>query len=364
MRVIVGLGHPAHYHLFKHFIEHCKINGIVHKVVILNKDVLEDLLIRDNIPFTKLIDKKPTKSLFEKLKELKRANKEFKIVVKEFKPSIMIGCINQIAYAGWGKRIPSIFFAEDDFKATFLQGLLVYPFIDKVLTPVSTSVGPFKYKQIKYNSFHELAYLHPNHFKPEINKVKGLVEEGKPYVILRFSDLKAYHDLNKGGISTALAFKIIRILSPKVNIYITSERPLVDELEPYRINIPSTSMHHALYYADLFIGDSQTMAAEAAILGTPAIRYNNFIGKLGYLDEIELTFSLGFGISVGHEDILLDKIEELVSVENLNDEWQIKKNRFLAQKIDYSKFMIWFVSNYPKSLRILKKNPRVQDKFK
>jgi predicted glycosyltransferase len=34
---------------------------------------------------------------------------------------------------------------------------------------------------------------------------------------------------------------------------------------------------------DLYIGDSQTMAAEAAVLGIPSIRFNSFVGKLVYL---------------------------------------------------------------------------------
>lgn len=29
------------------------------------------------------------------------------------------------------------------------------------------------------------------------------------------------------------------------------------------------------------------MAAEATILGTPSIRFNDFVGKLGYLEELE-----------------------------------------------------------------------------
>jgi len=31
-----------------------------------------------------------------------------------------------------------------------------------------------------------------------------------------------------------------------------------------------------LYYANVYIGDSQTMATEASVLGTPAIRSNSF----------------------------------------------------------------------------------------
>ena len=56
-------------------------------------------------------------------------------------------------------------------------------------------------------------------------------------------------------------------------------------------------MHHALYFAEMFIGDSQTMTAEAAVLGTPALRLNNFVGKLGYLNELERKFNLTYGLN-------------------------------------------------------------------
>jgi predicted glycosyltransferase len=46
----------------------------------------------------------------------------------------------------------------------------------------------------------------------------------------------------------------------------------------------------------MYIGDSQTMTAEAAVLGTPAIRFNDFVGELSYLEELEYTFDLTYGI--------------------------------------------------------------------
>ena len=66
-------------------------------------------------------------------------------------------------------------------------------------------------------------------------------------------------------------------------MYITSERELPEEFEKYRIKIKVNDIAHAIYFAELLIADSQTMSAEAAVLGTPYIRYNDFIGKISYL---------------------------------------------------------------------------------
>lgn len=364
MKIIIGLGHPAHYHLFKNFIKYCDVKLMDYKIIILNKDILEELLKRENISYTKLISKTKTKNVYTKLKELKLANKKFNEIADEFKPNLLIGCINQIAFYSSKKRIPSLFFAEDDFKATFIQGFLIYPFITNILTPVSTSVGPFKNKQVKYESFHELAYLHPNHFSPDKSKIRQLINDNNPYYILRFSDLKAYHDINKGGITNKLAKKLIELLSEKGNVYITSEKPLDKLFEPYRIQIPSNHMHHALYYADIFIGDSQTMAAEAAILGTPALRFNNFVGKLGYLEELEHKYKLTFGFRPEQDKELILRTKELLFHKSLKEVWQNRRAKLLEEKIDYSKFMIWFIENYPKSQQIMKENPDYQYNFK
>jgi len=350
--------------LFKNLIKYCEKKNYHYKVIVLNKDGLENLLIDDNIPYKKLLQKKNTRSLIIKYKELKIANKQFDEIVKVFKPDLLVGCINQIAHIGWKRKIPSVFFAEDDFRATFLQGMLTYPFIKIILTPDVTNVGMFRRKQVKHKSYHELAYLHPNHFKADKDKIKSLLNNDRPYYILRFSNLKAYHDINKKGINQVIAKKLIEILKPHGNIYITSERELESELEPYRISINPLDMHDALYYAQMFIGDSQTMTAEAAVLGTPALRFNDFVGKLGYLEDLEHTYHLTFGFKTCQETELLKKTKELLLTENIKVEWKKRRLRMLDDKLDFAKFSEWFIENCSDSATKMKKNPDYQVRFK
>jgi predicted glycosyltransferase len=52
----------------------------------------------------------------------------------------------------------------------------------------------------------------------------------------------------------------------------------------YSIKIPSEYIHDVLYYADLFVSESGTMASETAILGTPVV-YVNSLPLMGYLQE-------------------------------------------------------------------------------
>ncbi|MBL7935369.1 MAG: hypothetical protein JNM51_06135, partial [Bacteroidia bacterium] len=57
MTVLVYLGHPAHFHLFKESIKSLQAKS--HKVVIVikSKDVLEKLLIDSNLPYINIAPK-------------------------------------------------------------------------------------------------------------------------------------------------------------------------------------------------------------------------------------------------------------------------------------------------------------------
>jgi len=221
-------------------------------------------------------------------------------------------------------------------------------YCNTVLSPISCGSEPYDYKTIKYPGFHELAYLHPNHFTPNREVVERLGDT--PYFILRFSSLDAHHDDNRTGITDELATSLIEILKPHGRVYITSERPLRSEFDDYRIGIHPKDMHHAMAFADLYIGDSQTMAAEAAVLGTPSLRFNDFVGKLGYLDELEHKYGLTFGFKTTQKDKLLNKVSEIVNDHNAKILWPDMREQMLKERVDVARFWTWFFVNYPASL--------------
>ena len=206
--------------------------------------------------------------------------------------------------------------------------------------------------------------MHPNYFKPDKNVINQFNPSGSPYFILRLVSLTASHDIGKSGIYDEFVKKIIFILEKKGKVFITSERKLPDFLEKYRIKINPLNIHHALYYANLVIGDSQTMIAEAAVLGTPAIRFNDFVGKLSYLEELEKKYKLAFGFRTNESEFLIEKIDELLTKKNLKKEWQRRRQKMLYEKIDVTDFMVWFIDNYPESFHIRKDNPDYQYNFK
>jgi predicted glycosyltransferase len=221
---------------------------------------------------------------------------------------------------------------------------LTVPFADAILTlnSVRHSYGT---KEIRANSYKELAYLHPNWFRPNPDVLKDAgLHQGEKFVLLRFVAWGAYHDIGNGSFDYDSKRKLIRELKKYARVFISSESKLPDEFENYRFPLRSDRMHDFLYHAHLLICDSQTMATEAAIVGTPAIRCNSFVGEkdMGNFVELEQKYDMIYNYSDPNQAI--DKAVELIRINNLKEQWQRKKDTVLNDKIDLSRFMIDYVN--------------------
>jgi predicted glycosyltransferase len=113
----------------------------------------------------------------------------------------------------------------------------------------------------------------------------------------------------------------------------------------------------------MFIGDSQTMTSEAAILGTPALKCNSFAHRLSLPNLLEQKYDLCYAFSNIEFEKMLNKIDELLENENLKQDWQKKAKIFINDSIDPTQFLVWFIENYPKSVSIMKSIPGYQFNF-
>lgn len=360
-RIAIFLGHPAHFHLFKNTVKYLQQDGYHVDFLVKRKDILEELVIKAKYNFyiIRKQERKNTSKLFLILSVL-RMNWHTWIYFLRKKPKLYIGTTSGSDMLG----IPSIVCNEDDATVVPLFAKITYPTANTILTPLVCDNGKWNSKSIKYNSYHELAYLHPNHFTPDFSIVQRYLATDKPYFIIRFAKLSAHHDSGMKGIDNEIANQIIQMLKPHGNIYITSERALGPQFEPYRMHIDPIDMHHVMAFADIYIGDSQTMAAEAGVLGVPFIRYNDFVGRIGYLRELEDNYNLGFGIKSGQEEVLMQTLKNLLHMSNRKEVFQERRKKMLDDKIDYAKFLTWFIENFPKSKQIMKDNPEYQYNFK
>ena len=376
MNIGLFLGHPAHFHMLKNTAKALSKKGHDVYFVIKKKDILENLLTDAGYTYTIIRGLRKTNKMIDLLKSV--IEMEFKLCEFLNKKEIDILIGSSLSFASRViMRTPTIIMGEDDWHVVPKYAMLVNPFANAILTPIVCDNGKWTKKSTKYPSYHELAYLHPNHFTASREVVESYgIATSKPYFILRFASLNAHHDDGIKGINTEIAQRLIDILSPHGQIYITSERELEPQFEPYRIRINPLDMHHVMAFASLYIGDSQTMAAEAGVLGTPFVRFNDFVGRIGYLRELEDVYQLGYGIHASPlteespirrndgslqpsgTDALYNAVETLVAMpaDERKALFTARREKMLSEKIDYAKFLTWFIENYPASAKETKQN--------
>lgn len=360
-KILFCLGHPSHFHLYKNIIHELKKNGCSVIIAISNKDILERLLDEYEFNYEVISEKKNDDNFFKKIsKVLISTFYLYKVVIKN-KPDLMIGCLTQMGIVGFVTGISAIFNAEDDINYTYLQSVITYPFMESVIAPTPINVSVFSYKKISYEGYQKLAYLHPRRFQPDKSRIK--MNKGI-FFIIRLANLRSYHDINNSGINDKVLDKVIDILTPRGQILITSERSIPERFERYRFRGDIKDMHHYLFFASLYIGDSQSMAVEAALLGVPGIRFNKFAGRISILNELENKYGLTFGITSSETDKLYRKIEEIVEMKDSRNIFQERREKMLNDKIDVTSFLVWFIKNYPESRTLVKNNPEFWERFK
>lgn len=265
--------------------------------------------------------------------------------VKKFGPYIIIGTGPIEAWISVLLRKPCIIF-DDSEPIPFLERLSWIYIADAILTPICyrKNLGE---RQIRFAGYKELVYLHPNYFKPDpkIYNELGIGGEEK-YVILRFNVFDAVHDIGRHGFAISDQFKLVKELGKYARVFISPEGALPVELEKHRLPISYDRIHHALYYAQLLVSDTQTMTTEAAILGTPVVRCNNFVGPndMGNFVELEQKYDLIY--SFVKSELAIQKAVELIQRPNLKEEWAKKRQILLNDKIDVTQFMVDFIENY------------------
>lgn len=371
MNVLIQLSHPAHFHLYKIVAKNLMEDGNKVLFVIKSKDILETLLQNAGLPYVNINQHAHRGSKFGILWDM--FVREWRIIklCRKHKIDLITGSTPETAHVSWLLRIHGVNTGEDDLDVVPAFKKIAGPVIQCFVAPDPCDAGPVENRTAHYPGYHELAYLHPNHFTPDPKIVEAYgIDTSKPYFVMRFASLNAHHDSGIKGINTEIAERLVKILEPHGTIYITSERPLEPQFEKYRIKINPLDMHHVMAFASLYIGDSQTMAAEAGVLGVPFVRFNDFVGRIGYLRELEDVYELGYGIHAtqlkseelirradgsaqpsGVEE-LYKRVEQLVAMssEERRATFQSRRQKMLDDKIDCAKFLTYFIESYPQSV--------------
>jgi len=355
MRILIDIGHPAHVHYFRNLAENFIKKGS--EVLFTTRDKEIAIKLLDYYKFNYVNFGKPFKSRIGKIWGLFWFTWWLLIVALKFKPDMYLNATQYSAMVAWLLRKPHISL-EDTFNME--QVRLYMPFTSIVLTGSYPHPGLGK-KELCYDGYQELAYLHPKQYKPEHKIFVELgIKENEAYVVLRFISWSASHDFGSRRMSFEQKLELIATLEKYVRIFISSEAELSRELEKYQLRLPPHRIHDVLASASLYIGEGATMASECAMLGIPAIYIN---AQDAYtIREQEKKYGLIF--SFREFKGVLDKALELLNQRDLKSEFKQRKERMLAEKIDLTAYLVWFVENYPESKKIAMKDSTLQLRFK
>ena len=338
MRILVDIGHPAHVHLFRNFINVMEKRGNRVLATIRDRENVRKLLDYYQISYLSLGEYK--KTISGKIGTLLYYNKRLYSISKKFRPDIFLS--HGSMYAAHVSTLlskPHISFEDTEHSTE--QIILYKPFTDVILTSYAFERNLGK-KQVRYHGYHELAYLHPKYYTKDLGILDLLgLDANEKYIIIRFVSWSATHDLGVSGLSLEMKRNLVHALSKYAKVFITSEGSLPNDLEEYRLTFSPEKVHDALSSASLYIGEGATMASECAVLGTPGIYVNSL--NLGYINE-----QIKYGLVVQCKTFpeIIETAKNWLKNDNLKDEFKEKRDKMLADKNNLTDFLLDFVDSY------------------
>lgn len=354
MKLLIDIGHPAHVHFFKNIISNLLHKGHEVKIVMRAREITKHLLEKYNLDYEYL--SKNYRGLTRKAIGMFRIDYRLYKIAKSFDPDILMG-IGSLYSAHVSKLLRKASIVFTDTEHAVLINKLAFPFATTVLTPSCFHGRVSKKKHVRYKGYHELAYLHPNYFKPDSAVLEWLdLSKDERFFIIRFSSLDASHDIRKRGFDFRGKDEIkgfLRRLEEHGRPFLANEIELGKNFEKYSLRTPPEQIHSLLSYATLYIGEGATMASEAGVLGVPWIYAST--KRLGYLDDQESRY--GLGVTLDSSEKVFKKALELLENENLRNEWRMKRERMLENSVDVTRFVTEFIDGYPESfIRLIEKS--------
>lgn len=343
MRILVDISHPAHAHFYRHMHGEFLSRGHDVLVVARDKEVTLDLLEQFGIP-ARSVGRSGHKSFVGQAAELIRRDSALVSECLRFRPHVLLTRNPSGAQAA--RVVPGVrgVFDTDDGPAVGLHWKLAAPFAHVITTPQCLR-GRFGRKHVTYPSFKALAYLHPDRFSPDPN-IRDQLGLGptESYALVRLVALDASHDRSISGLSARGRRAAISALERNVSVFVSSEVPLEGDMRRYQPPLPASAIHDLIASAEVVVGDSQTVTAEAAVLGTPALHCSTFSGRVDYLVELEQRYGLVASFPPDEEDRLLERLARFDDLRAWKEEAIHARARLLAESVDLTAWYVDFVT--------------------
>lgn len=376
MKVLFSINHPSQYHSLKNLAKNIVNLGGEVVFFIQERGMIGSLAANDGFQYCYSVSPKLRKYFKRPRSVAIRAllsiiQQEFNILKYNLfnKVDFMIGSDIAIAHVGFLMRRKTFIFADDDY--VFIKPFchMVYPFATHIVASKVVDVHKWSHKKIWYHGTQKGSYLHPDYFSPDATVLDRYNLRGTRYFILRLVNFVALHDVQHGtvtGIGDELLKAIIDVLKEKGRIILNLEDGLRSNYAEYVTKIAPKDMHSLMYYADLLVGDSQSMHIEAALLGTPSIRSNKWVTsrhKMSVIDYLETKYRICFSIAPSDTEGIINQIQSLLQP-GTKGKWQELRKQYFQENTNLTDFISWIIGNYPKNLEIWKQNSDIVDKFK
>lgn len=345
-RVFFDLNHPADFHFFKHLMKWMNTQNIPIKVVARDKECLHLLLDDAGIAYTSRGRGK--NSITGKYLYGIQILLLLLFMFIKFRPNLACGLSSPylvIASRILGK--PCITFDDTDNNPRLL------PLIRKSTFLISPSTYPHNFHKRHFHLpvLKELAYLHPGLFNSEVER-SGL--------FFRITRTDSIHHSTSSKLDHSVVLERMESLSREHTVFLSSELEIkyLDNTSIRPAN--PIQIHKDLASCNVFWGNSATMAAEAAVLGIPAV----FVSaeKFAYITELE---QYGLLYYYHPADLVnsLNKLEVIMNGDPSEDQLLHSRKKLLREKLDISAFMVWFIDNLPQSADTMASNPEYALRF-
>jgi len=331
LKFLFEISHPSRVHNFKHVIWELQRRGHDVKIGAIKKEITYELLNAYNLEFTELGENKPG-NIIRKIPLIFEAVYNLHNIASEFNPDVFISSyspISAIVSRVHGKK----HIAFHDTENTGLTDPFTAPFTDIICTP-NCFKRDFGKKQVRFEGYKELCYLHPKYFKPDpsvLEKINANV--GDPLIVLRLVSFSAHHDIGQHGLENPI--EMIHRLEKYGRVILSSETH-IPKLQQYEVKLPPEDIHSLLYYSNMYVGDGSTMATEAGVLGTPSLYISSFKGTLGNFIELEDRYGLVYSYETDRE--ALEKAVSILEDPNSKKVWASKREVLLKNTIDVNEF--------------------------
>jgi len=278
LNILFELRHPRHYYQFKAIYDILKERGHLVKIIATERTLLIDILKEENEDFI-LLKHTTSGSIVLKLLSYFISFNQFVKSVKKYNIDLLVSkasmssCFLKLIKP----NLRAVIFPDSE--DIWLTNNFVRYFSDLIILP---NIFPLKWstkKVVRVNGTCENCYLDPKYFHPQkLNPLDYGYDEGAKFVFFRFVAWKAHHDRGQYGFSINERKEIVDLFIKYGYTPLISFEDKPDaELKQYINRFPQNEIRSVLTLCDYFVGDSQSMSAEAALLGVKSFRYNSWV---------------------------------------------------------------------------------------